>query len=345
MKSFIFDILKDLLPVLSGFLGVLGVLNVFKKVNGRLTGWGWLAITMIFLSTIGGVVLAKKEKSDDEREKEKLQQQLNNILTDIAKVKRPLTEVRLSFWSTLPDANYEVQSYKKFIKNQIKHRGKDNIYSFPPKVNHDLSISVLDERGEPHIYDINNKSKFWPGKNYPILSSVAFSYGVNMCVSLKEIKPQDFIPMVGGDGKMDWCAFSIFPTSNYIFYDAIKDKIGFITTVTYEKKFTHSNGKVSSVQDLLGSQLFFRLPEAGGAFLKEHLRRSGAPEKTIMHQSQLSSFLTGIEAESLLLDVGNGQTININGNKLLKYTRRDENVFFYIRLPMKEEELSQLSGQ
>lgn len=345
MKSFIFDVLKDLLPVLSGFLGVLGVLNVFKKVNGRLTVWGWLAITMIFLSTIGGVVLAKKEKSDDEREKEKLQQQLNNILTDIAKVKRPLNEVHLSFWSILPDSNPEVQKYKKFIKYQIKHREKDDIYSSPRKINRDLSVSVLDERGEPHIYDIDEKSKFRPGKDLPVLNSLAFSYSVSMCISLKEIKPQDFIPMVGGIGKMDWCAFSLPTVGNDIFYDAVKDKIGFITRVTYKKEFTQSNGKVSSVQDLLGSQIFFRLPAVGGDFLKEHLRRSGASEKTIMHQNQISSFLTGVEAESLLLDVGNGQAININGDKLLKYTRRDENVFFYIKLPMKEEALSQLSGE
>ncbi|MHA0982394.1 hypothetical protein ACR9GO_07160 [Kosakonia cowanii] len=345
MKSFIFDTLKDLLPAISGLLGVLGVLNVFKKINGRLAVLGWLAITMIFLSTIGGIILAKKEKSDDEREKKELQQQLNNILADLAKVRRPLSEVELSFWSILPDSDPEVQKYKNYIKQQIKHREKDNIFSSPPKVNRDLSISVLDERGEPHIYDIDEKSKFRPGKDYPILRSLALSYNVSMCISLKEMKPQDFIPMVGGDEKMDWCAFSIMPTSNDIYYDAITDKVGFITRVAYKKDFTQSNGKISSVQDLLGSQVFFRLPAVGGDFLKEHLRRSGASEKTIMHQSQESSFLTGVNVKSLLLDVGNGQTFVINGGKLNKYTQRDGNVFFYIKLPSNEEELRQLSEE
>lgn len=62
-----------------------------------------------------------------------------------------------------------------------------------------------------------------------------------------------------------------------------------------------------------------------------------------MHQSQESSFLTGVNVESLLLDVGNGQTFVINGGKLNKYTQRDGNVFFYIKLPSNEEELRQLS--
>lgn len=60
--AYLFDIIKDMLPVLSGLLGVLGILNVFKTSNNRLSFWGWLAVFVIVISTIATLLLAKKEK-------------------------------------------------------------------------------------------------------------------------------------------------------------------------------------------------------------------------------------------------------------------------------------------
>ncbi|MXF28831.1 hypothetical protein, partial [Escherichia coli] len=94
-----------MLPVLSGLLGVLGILNVFKTSNNRLSFWGWLAVFVIEISTIATLLLTKKEKNDNEREKIQLQNKIDNILRDVAKAREPIGEVSRTYWTLLPDSN------------------------------------------------------------------------------------------------------------------------------------------------------------------------------------------------------------------------------------------------
>lgn len=342
MKSFIFDALKDLLPVLSGFLGILGVLNVFKKVNGRLTAWGWLAVLLIFFSTIGGVVLAKKEKSDDEHEKAVLQNKLNNILSDLAKVKQPLGDVGLTYWSVLPDSDSEVFSYKEYLKKKIASLPKSEGFKSRVVRNKNIKAIALDVNGNPFIYEISEESSFWPRQEFPNLSHLSILYHVKMCISLKKIKPEQFEPEVKSQGSVDWCASSILPHNNVIFYDAEKDKVGYITSVRFKKENVDSNGKISSVQDLVGAWVFFQPPTRDRVLWREHLKKVGVSKETIERQDKVSSILSAIEIEWASIDSGNGQDFHINGKDLRKFTDEYMNSFFYLALPLNNGDDSNL---
>ncbi|MFE4112688.1 hypothetical protein [Kosakonia sp. YIM B13611] len=338
MKSIIFDILKDLLPILSGVLGLLGVLNVFKTVHGKLTIWGWFAVILISLSTIGGIFLAKKEKSDSEREKQQLQNKLNRILSDLAKVKQPLGEVELAYWTVLPDSEPEVKAYKEYIKEKIAALPKLKKAGFRPLLNKEIESLVLDGNGNPSIYDINNKSAYWPNEKFPALQSLSKTYSVKLCISLKKIKPEEYQPFVFSSGSVDWCASSVLTPVNIIFYDVKKDKIGYRTKNKYDKGFVRSNGKISSVQDLFGARVFFQPPSLGRSYVKNSLRKNGAPKDVIERHDRVTSILAALQTQGALIDTGTGQSFSIDSKDIKKYTNIDMNTFFYSTLPLNDGE-------
>ncbi|SCC32597.1 hypothetical protein GA0061071_11355 [Kosakonia oryzendophytica] len=338
MKSFIFDTLKDLLPILSGVLGVLGVLNVFKKINGKLTAWGWFAVILILLSTIGGVVLAKKEKADDEREKEQLQNKLNHILNDLAKVKRPLGEVQLTFFTKLPNSDPEVESYKEYLKEKVANLPKGKGYGFRPQLNKDIKSLLLDENGRPIIYDINSDSAYWPDDRFPTLQSASKAYTLIMCISLKRIKPEEYQSYIYSSRSGDWCSGPVIFPNNIIYYDIKQDEVGFRTHIKFKKESVFSNGKVSSVQDLFGARVFFQPPTLARTFIKDRLIKNGASKDAIERHERTTSFFAALQAEGASIDTGGGQDFDINGEDIKKYTGIDMNTFFYSDLPLNDRE-------
>ena len=334
MKSFIFDVLRDLLPVFSGFLGVLGVMNVFKKINGRLTLWGWLAIILIFLSTIGGVILAKKEKSDDDLEKKALQDKLNNILNDLAKVRQPLGDMSLNYWSILPNSNSDVVSYKESLKKNIASLAKNRDFKRTLMKNKNISALAIGIDGKPIIYEVSEKSSFWPNNDFLSLRDISIFYKVDMCISASKIKPEQFEPEVKPRGSADFCTRSIFPQENIIFYDVQKDEIGFITRMKFKKQDIRSNGKITSVQDLLNAWIFFQPPTRYLALTKAHIKKTDATKTAIENHDKVSAILNGIRIQSISIDSGSGQRFYIEEKDLRKFTNRSENTFFYLTMPL-----------
>ena len=338
MKSFIFDILKDLLPILSGVLGVLGVLNVFKKINGKLTKWGWLAVILILLSTIGGVFLAKKEKSDDEREKQQLQNKLNHILSDLAKVKQPLGEMQLTFFTKLPSSDPEVESYKRYLKKRIANLPKNKGYGFRPKINNNIQTLLVDESGKPITFDIKSDSAYWPDEKFPTIQNVSKAYTLIMCISVKRIKPEEYQSFIYSSRAGDWCSGPVIFPKNTIYYDIKKDELGFRTHFKFRKESIFSNGKISSVQDLFGARVFFRPPTLGRAFIKNQLIKNNASKDAIESHDRITSFLAALQAEGASIDTGSGQDFDINGEDIKKYTGNDMSTFYYSDLPLNDRE-------
>lgn len=346
--TFWVDFFKYLLPVLSGVLGILGILNVFKTSHNRLSSWGWIAVVIIVFSTIAGFFISKKEKEDNEREKEKLQVKLDRLMFDLVKIKQPIGDVKLTFWSVLPDSIPEVMGYKNYIKDKIKKRVRDNIYSKPPKVDHDLDESGISSNNEVIQYNINNKSKYWPGSRFPELDSIASTFSLTLCINSKRVDLKHLIFVMGARGdtaSLDWCAAGMLSGRSIIFYDVRKDKVGLMTTTEYDKNHIYSNGKITSVRDFYSADVFFSLPSSGSAYINKILISRGASKKTIEFQSRISQIINAITVEDLILDLGNGQSFQISGTHLKKKNTEMGTPYFYLTTPDNDNDMNKLQSK
>lgn len=189
--AYLFDIIKDMLPVLSGLLGVLGILNVFKTSNNRLSFWGWLAVFVIVISTIATLLLAKKEKNDNEREKIQLQNKIDNILRDVAKAREPIGEVSITYWSLLPDSNQLVRKYKDYLNE--KARGEVENFSFHnlTKTNKDYFGTTIDLDGKLAVFSIDEKNKYWPSGSFSEIGLLASNFSIMLCINSKHTNAKD----------------------------------------------------------------------------------------------------------------------------------------------------------
>ncbi|WP_234105708.1 hypothetical protein [Enterobacter bugandensis] len=344
--TFWFDLLKYLLPFLSGVVGVLGILNVFKTPQGRLSAWGWVAIVFIIISTFAGFFLTSKEKKDSEVEKKQLQSKLDKLILDVVKVKQPIGSVKLFYWTIFPDSSPEVIKYKGYIKDKIEHRKSDDIFSKRPSVNRDLVGSVVGVNSEIAQFDINPDSIYWPSSKFPEIRSLVSVFSISLCVSLNRVNLDNFRFLMGGRSsktETDWCASGMPPGDNTIFYDVKSDKLGLMTTVNYKKEFIYSNGSVTSVRDFYGADVFFGLPSSGSESLKTYMLSHGATKETIVRQERIAKIINGMVTKSLLLDLGNGQGFTIQG----KYLKRNKTEFgrpyFYLTTPANDSDMNKLA--
>ena len=340
--AYLFDIIKDMLPVLSGLLGVLGILNVFKTSNNRLSFWGWLAVFVIVISTIATLLLAKKEKNDNEREKIQLQNKIDNILRDVAKAREPIGEVSITYWSLLPDSNQLVRKYKDYLNE--KARGEVENFSFHnlTKTNKDYFGTTIDLDGKLAVFSIDEKNKYWPSGSFSEIGLLASNFSIMLCINSKHTNAKDVRFIIGARNNLDWGALALLPRTSDIFYDVKKDKIGLATTITYDKKWVYSNGVISSVRDFFGSDVFFVLPSTDSRFLNDYLKSIGAPQTLIESNKIKSEIIAGMSTESVSVKMGDGQRFNISGEHLKKYNSKDGRTFFYIKMPLSEKEVSEL---
>lgn len=344
--AFWFDFLKYVLPVLSGVVGVLGVLNVFKTPHDRLSLWGWIAVVFIVISTFAGFFITNKEKKDNEFEKRQLQAKLDKLISDVVRVKQPIGDVRLTYWTIFPDSSDEVMKYKKYIKEKISQRKSDDIFSKSPKINKDLVGTMIGLNNEISQYDINKESRYWPSLNFPEISSLVLTFSVSICVSSKRVDLEKFRFLMGkrnGGAETDWCAAGMPLAENKIFYDVETDKLGLMTTVGYKKDFIYSNGNVTSVRDFYDADLFFGLPSMGSDNLKKYMISRGATKETFKRQERIEKILNGMVTKSLILDVGNGQGFVILGKYLKKNKTQYGRSYFYLTTPVNETEMSKLA--
>ncbi|EFL5723644.1 TPA: hypothetical protein HIF30_003744 [Escherichia coli] len=338
-SSVVVDALKDLLPILSGVLGVLGVFNIFKSSTNKLTVWGWVAIMVITISAIVGFYLSRVDRYNADKEKDAAQIKINSILIELERAKHPINEVEMTVWSILPDSNREVLDYKNFIKGKVNNWKEKPFFPIRKDKSNDLQATTYGLNNKPINFDIDKKSKFWPKKNFPLLSSMAEFYSVNLCVNMKRINPEDFLPVMGSRPSIDWCTNEFFTTDNTLSYDVEKDEISLITHIKYSNDLINSNGRLTSINDLYGSRIFFRLPFSANALLDGYLKGKGFTDEMLEIGKNKNTLMAQMKLSSVILSFGKGQKIDISGNHMSRYTKADGSTFFFVDIPNKEEDL------
>ncbi|WP_337029744.1 hypothetical protein [Pantoea agglomerans] len=324
--------LKDITPLLSAFLGVLGVFNVFKSTGGKLTRWGWSAVVIIIATAISSVITSKIDDSKNQKDKEKMQENFNAILMNLNRVNHPVRGVDLTALVILPDDNNEVIRLKRKVKEAIKSLPKQSYKSDWKKSPLESTFMKID--GTVINYDIRKGGSLWPDHNYPILSGMLLTYRFNICVKRKPINPKDFKYIQGDFGSYDWCTHSYMPNdeNNSLTYDVELDKIVLFSKVKFKAEDIKDNGAFTSTDDLPGSQLFFIPPYKDMAFMAPFLKSQGVPDGLIKSELESSVLYKKIKLKSITLSFKPYRELNLSSADFKKLSFNDH-FFYYMVIP------------
>ncbi|WP_164044830.1 hypothetical protein [Serratia marcescens] len=332
---------KSFLAVLAGILGVLGVMNVFKTTNGKLTHWGKLAIGMIVVSTFGGLYIGYMEKVGSNKTKEESDKYNKKLLGEVLRMKHPIENVSLMYWSELPDSEPEVIEFKKVIENYInKTKGARGALYMVKKADIHSSASGID--GKPLNYYVELGSSYIPHKKFPVLNSLLLGYSLGVCLKLKSIPPESFYMVSGDFSTYDWCVSSIAPEKNTLEYDVESKKVMIVSRVNYDKELITSNGSITSTVDLYGSQMFFLGSGWQNINMREILKRMGRPQSSIDRAEKVEVVQRGMKLKSVLIHFSTDKKINISKDKIVKYAKPDGKFFEYIILPKDDDGMKKL---
>lgn len=327
---------KSFLAVLAGILGVLGVMNVFKTTNGKLTHWGVLAIGIIVVSTLGGLYIGYVEKVGAKKSKEEGDRYNKKLLGEVLRMKYPIENVDLMYWSELPDSEPEVIEFKKVIEDYIKKTkgARGSLYMAKKTEIHSNSSGV---DGKPLDYNVEVGSSYLPQRKFPVLNSLLLGYSLSVCLKLKPISPDSFYMVVGDFRTYDWCASSFIPEKNTLQYDVKSKKVMIVSRVKYNKEFISSNGSITSTIDLYGTQIFFLGSGWQNVNMRELLKRIGASQSSIDSTEKVMSVQREMKLKSVLINFSSDKKIHISKERLIKYAKPEGNFFEYLNLPKTDE--------
>lgn len=332
---------KSFLAVLAGILGVLGVMNVFKTTNGKLTHWGQLAIGIIIVSTLGGLYIGYMEKVDSNKTKADGDKYNNKLLGEILRMKHPIEDVGLMYWSELPDSEPEVIEFKKVIEGYIKKtKGASGSLYVVKKADIHSNSSGLD--GKPLDYYVELGSSYLPQKKFPVLNSILLGYSLGVCLKLKPIPPESFYMVSGDFNTYDWCASSIIPVKNTLEYDVESKKAMIVSRVSYDKNFITSNGSITSTIDLYGAQVFFLGSGWQNINVRELMMKIGGHQFSIDRAERIEVVQRGMKLNTVLIHFSPDKKIQISKEKMIKYAKPEGNFFEYIILPKTDDDMKKL---
>lgn len=182
-----------------------------------------------------------------------------------------------------------------------------------------LSPVSLGFNGELSTVQIEPLSKYWPSstenKN---LSSSALSYSFTIAIRKNIINPEKFDSMISTDeGYSDFIAMSSINMNNKLDFDFINKKLSIFGNQEFHPIFWRSNGKITSIADLKGSQLFLIPPNSDTTINEHHWDRY---EKVISKEQRNAQkeITKAIKIRTIKFSFANGQEIWVDGTHIKK---------------------------
>jgi hypothetical protein len=314
---------------IGGALGVVGVLFNFKKSNGRVSGWGIIVILGIVLSATVGIITSITEGIKARLEAAQQAARTEQILKELSRAIQPITELSITQFITLPSEAPVVHSYLQKMSKRIEARAT-RLKDFPIMRDPDLSVDSIDRDG-PVTVSIPPKSKFWPsGDEMPIGHLTTF-FNFTLYFSKTPIEAENFDGASSvNDGRSDWIAVAIpSPHGNTLHYKPRSGDLEIFGTAAYNKNLWRSNGKITSVDDLHGAQLFLVPPFPYPRDLPQLNAKSNI-------SAALQDLLRMIDLRAVALNFGGGREIWID-SKAFKKTQVHGYSVYSIILPDSDE--------
>jgi len=210
-----------------------------------------------------------------------------------------------------------VKNYAAYLDAIISSRKSKLQHSFAPVKG--LSVRVLDHNGDIIAIEIDQKSPYWPKKDN-LLNRLTQTLSFEIYLRKDPIKPELLNPAIVGDYGNDlivWATEPLAWPNNVIWVDYPSKKLSIHSSGDYLKKLWHTTGRIASVQDLFGAQLFLRLP---------------APP-------EIYDLINSLDIKTITLELAPGRTFSIGGEKFNKVRLSDGSLVLSIILPKTEKEL------
>jgi hypothetical protein len=319
----------------SGALGVAGILFDFRSADGKLTKSG-VAVLLGILLSAGATILSSvaegyKAISDAAEQTARTEK----LLSQIERAASPITKLDVTYWIQLPRSIPIVDRYCRNIAVEVERNlNKLTELNLVADEKRQLHISSFDAAGSPLSVEIPFQSDVWPkGEDQPLGDAAAFyNLSLFICRTPKDIK--SFEPVIGGSNSCDLSAWTFgLPLSNQLSYSPRFQTIEIFGRTDLPKELWKSNGRIISVADLRGAQIFLVSPMS--ANLSEKFKQfQNATRNAIQQEGKI---------RVVVIKVAEGREIWIGGSKLRREIgRRDGSSIFSIVLPKEESEWSKL---
>jgi hypothetical protein len=136
-----------------------------------------------------------------------------------------------------------------------------------------------------------------------------------------------------GDGSSDFGASTLLPSKDrYLDWDLRKRQLLVVARDEFDKDFWKTDGKITSVVDLYGAQIFLH-PTGSVDF-----ELPGIPQ-----DKDALEILREMSLKRISIDFGQGRSIWINGKQFKKSRYKDDSPVFSVILPKNETEFTKLA--
>jgi hypothetical protein len=304
----------------------------FKDTNGNVTSKGKLVLIIMLLALLVGVATTIAESNVNKKEAQEQLARTTKVLHEFNRTQSPITKLQITYWLLLPTDYEEVNSYMKKVDSFI-NKNFEELYAFPSTI--DLPIISVDIKKNPTVA-IKRDSKFWPTTEKKLIS-ILNTYTFSVYIRKDPIDPAKFFPMVSTNpGYSDFVALAIIPDDNRLNYAYSDKRLEIFNKQSYDTTVWKTNGKISSLIDLEGAQIFL---------VPSYSSTLDVPDiyNIKLEKIDTQSLSKHIEIRTLLLSFSNGHEIWVDGACIKKSSYKNGFPVFSITLPSRQEEFVYLT--
>lgn len=345
-------ILKISSIIITTSLGILSLFFNFKSDEGNITKGGKLILVTILFSSFISVITTIIEANESKNEAQEQLARTSQVLHEFNRTQTPITQLKITYWLELPKSNIEVQNYIASLDKYIT-TNMDKILNVEVPIFDEvnkkflstgLSAASTDFNGELLSVHIEPFSEYWPSstgnKN---LSSSTIGYSFIIAIRKNKINPEEFNFMISTkEGYSDFISTDFFNMKNKLDFDYKNKKLFIFGSQEYDPISWYSNGKITSLADLKGSQLFLIPPNSSNTTIEHHWDRY---EKIISRDQRNAQkdITKAINIKTIKLSFANGHEIWVDGSHIKKTTYIGGDPVYSLTFPDKKEDFLKLS--
>lgn len=308
---------------------------------------------MLFSSSIS-VITTIIESNESKNEAQEQLARTTQVLHEFNRTQTPITHLKITYWLELPKNNIEVQNYIASLDDYIT-TNMDEIMNVEVPIfdevnkkflSSGLSTASVGFNGELLSVHIEPLSEHWPsstGNNN--LSTSALSFSFTIAIRKNNINPEKFDSLITTDeGYSDFMATGFINLNNQLDFDFMNKKLFIFGRQEFHHNFWRSNGKITSLADLKGSQLFLIPPNSSNTINEHHWDRY---EKIISRDQRNAQkdITKAMKIKTIMFSFANGHEIWVDGSHIKKTKYIGGDPVYSFTFPDKSEDFLKLRNK
>lgn len=315
-------VLKVLGAAITGVLGVAGLIFDFKAEGGKLTRAGKFVLTGIIASGVVAVAASSVEIYKARSESEKQLKRTSQLLHELSRAVQPISKLGAGYWVEIPGGNSKIDSYLKRLDTEIESR-IEHLRKIEFGEDSGLHAISSEWNGDPIDVEISNKSDLWPKDQEGFIATAVLTYGYTVFILKNPIDIQKF---TGIHGTGDFSAFGVLARDGKLNWNRREKKLYIRSSMIYEKGLWNSNGRVTSVVDLMGAQLIL-IPPAAVQLPAQFAQ---------LHNRELEELQQAARLKTIVFNVADGRDIWLSGKSFNESKTFDGRSVLSLVLPTDE---------